>query len=740
MDRTTRTTSQASELIISFVVLMIVFMYTYALLIAVPYAGFLINPTTGKVDFVFIEGPSDLQAGDTIERIGDVTMDEFKADRRLILFDGLKKGDAVEIAIRRNEERTTISWVLPGFNQNEFATRLFNSWILAYVFWGTGFATQLSIRPRDLRRRLFISANFLIALFLVSGNLSFSHLWESSTLLHIVSWLMMPVFLHLHWVLPRPIRNISNSFWAFLYGVAGLLAAGEALHFLGRNTYVLGFAIAIAGSFLLLFAHLPGQKNERATIGLLLLSILFSFSFSIAVAVALAFGLAVNLGWFTVFSMPFMPLAYFYLIYRRQLGGMETRVNRFISIYAFLILLTIGLFAVSILLVRFQPSQEAWFLTVIGLAIAASILTAVFLPRFRSFVDQKIFGIKLPYLRLPETYSSRIASSVTLPSLLNLLEQEVFPSLLIRQYAFLQTDGKKLFPLLLKNSPGDSFDFDLLIQDAGRYIPSLPPNENWIRLILPLKLGDNILGFWLLGKRDPDDLYPQAEISILQSLADQTAIALSNSLQSERLRGFYQADIESIEYERKRISRDLHDDVLNQLAAMRNSLDQKTLPPAFLSAYDELKKRLREIINDLRPPMLDQGLAFAINGLVEDLREKNRKVNIVLDIKSGEERIPEKMEEHFFHIIREACENALRHAKSNTVSITGEILPDKVSLSIQDDGQGFDLNSDLNTLIANRHFGLANMKERAHIIGADIDFYSELQKGMNIRVSWFRKQ
>lgn len=738
MDRDTRDPHQTQELIISFIVLVIVLMYTYALLIAVPYPGFLINPTTGKVDFVFIAGQSHIQTGDTIEQIGDMTMDQFKADRRLVLFDGVKKGDTIEIVIRRNGERTTVPWVMPGFNQNEFAIRLFNSWILAYVFWSAGFATQLSIRPRDLRRRLFISANFLIALFLVSGNLSFSHLWESSTVLHIVSWLMMPVFLHLHWVFPRPLRNISNSFWVFLYGLAGLLAAGEAFHFLGRNIYTLGFAIAIVGSFLLLFAHLPGQKNERPTIGLLLLSILFSFSFSIAVAVALAFGLALDLGWLTVFSMPFMPLAYFYLIYRRQLGGMETRVNRLISIYAFLILVAIGLFTISILLVRSQPSQETWFFMVIGLAVITSLLTAVFLPRFRAFVDQKIFGIKLPYQRLTETYSSRIASSVTLPGLLHLLEGEVFPSLLIRQYAFLQSDGKKLLPLLLKNSPGDLFDFDFLTQNAGHYIPNLPPNEDWVRLILPLKLGDNILGFWLLGKRDPDDLYPQAEIPILQSLADQTAIALSYSIQSERLRNFYQADIESIEHERTRISRDLHDDVLNQLAAMRNSLDQKTLPPSFLSAYDDLKKRLREIITDLRPPMLDQGLVFAIKELVDDLREKNGNVNITLDLRSGEERIPEKMEEHFFHIIHEACENALRHANPRTLSISGEILPKRVDLTIRDDGQGFDMNGELNSLIASHHFGLANMKERAHIIGANIDFYSEPQKGMNIRVLWSR--
>jgi len=57
----------------------------------------------------------------------------------------------------------------------------------------------------------------------------------------------------------------------------------------------------------------------------------------------------------------------------------------------------------------------------------------------------------------------------------------------------------------------------------------------WVRLMLPLKVGEDVLGFWLFGRRDPDDFYSQEELPILKSLADQAAIALSNILQTERL-------------------------------------------------------------------------------------------------------------------------------------------------------------------------------------------------------------
>lgn len=731
MEKALHDHGHALELPASLVALLVIVLYTYGIFAVAPYAGYYFNPSNGRVQTIFTDDVSLLKVGDVIEQIGNITLQQFKGDRRLVLFSGNEKGDVIDTIVVRDGKQLTIQWVFPGYTSHEFTSRFFNSWMLAYVFWLAGFTAQLSIRPRDLRRSLFIAANYLIALFLISGNLSHWHLWESSTLLHIVSWLIMPVFLHLHWIFPRPLRDIPNIFWFFLYGLAFLFAMGEAFHILGRNFYAFGFIIAILGSAILLISHLIFDKEERQTIRLLLLSIVIAFSFSIASAVAVALGVVLNVGWFTVFSMPFMPLAYFYLVYRERLGGMETRVHRFISTYAFLILLGMVFFAVMIYFIRGPLSHEALSFLSSGMVFIASAITAIYLPRFQTFVDQRFLGIKLPYQHLPESYSRRIAVSTSLPSLLTLLEDEVFPSLLIRQYAFLQASENDLTPLLSKNTPDHAFEFDSLTQFS-----ILAPHKDWTRLILPLKVGDKPLGFWLLGKRDPDDHYPQVEIPILQSLADQTAVALSNILQSDQLRSFYQADIESIENERKRISRDLHDDVLNQLAAMRNSLDQKTLPVSFLSAYDDLKKRLREIINDLRPPMLDQGLAYAINELVEDYREKNNEVNIVLNLQSGEERLPEKMEEHFYHIVREACENALRHADARTLTISGVLSSGRVDLSIEDDGKGFDSNGELNALIANRHFGLATMKERAHIIGTNMDIRSRKNEGTVIHITW----
>jgi GAF domain-containing protein len=80
---------------------------------------------------------------------------------------------------------------------------------------------------------------------------------------------------------------------------------------------------------------------------------------------------------------------------------------------------------------------------------------------------------------------------------------------------------------------------------------------DWIRLALPLRLKGQVTGVWLLGQRDPDDHYSQPDIAALRAIADQTAITLVHLLQTDQLRGLYQANIARQETERAQLARDL---------------------------------------------------------------------------------------------------------------------------------------------------------------------------------------
>ena len=154
------------ESLFSLAVLFVLLIFTFGILVAAPYSGFYFTSLNGKIEGVFVDDGALLKMGDIIEQIGDISFAQFKSDRRLVLFQEAIKGEVIPIKVKREETSITVSWVFPGFTLQEFSNRLFNTWILGYAFWLAGFTAQLSIRPRDVRRRLFITANYLVAIFL----------------------------------------------------------------------------------------------------------------------------------------------------------------------------------------------------------------------------------------------------------------------------------------------------------------------------------------------------------------------------------------------------------------------------------------------------------------------------------------------------------------------------------------------------------------------------------------------
>jgi signal transduction histidine kinase len=291
-------------------------------------------------------------------------------------------------------------------------------------------------------------------------------------------------------------------------------------------------------------------------------------------------------------------------------------------------------------------------------------------------------------------------------------------------------------------------DVPYLMTQSGVYrspdVTSRDLSFSWVRLILPLKLGDQLLGFWLLGRRDPDDIYSQLEVPILSSLANLTAIALSNILQTEQLKSMYEANIVRDEEERRRLSRDLHDSILNEMAALLMRDDAPLFSPTFQKAFETLTERLREIVSDLRPSALNLGLKLALEDLAEKLTERNQeRVEVVADIQAeGEWRYPDSVENHLYRIAQEACRNALKYSQAKTITILGRLHQQEIDIRVQDDGIGFgsEVSLKLDQMLAKRHFGLVGMFERAKLIGAEVSIHSMPQQGTKIQVTWKSKE
>ena len=261
----------------------------------------------------------------------------------------------------------------------------------------------------------------------------------------------------------------------------------------------------------------------------------------------------------------------------------------------------------------------------------------------------------------------------------------------------------------------------------------------WVRLVLPLKVGNDVLGLWLLGRRDPDDFYSQRELPMLQSLANQTAITLSNVIQTERLHAAYQDGIKRSEEARKNMALELHDGVLNKMAALMMMLDDRSITLEFQRSYNELTAEVRDMVKDLRPTMLNYGLKLAIEGYTDTLAERSDgKVRFSVDLKAVNDRYSADVEQHVFRILEESTMNALRHAHPTQVTISGKLETELIEINIEDNGSGFNPNEkmDLNALQAGNHFGMSGIFECAELIGAEIKIESEPSKGTRLQIYW----
>ncbi len=197
--------------------------------------------------------------------------------------------------------------------------------------------------------------------------------------------------------------------------------------------------------------------------------------------------------------------------------------------------------------------------------------------------------------------------------------------------------------------------------------------------------------------------------------------------------------INAQETERQNLARDLHDEVLGQLGAMIIHLDDDTPNETVRENYQLLIDLIRDTVQRLRPPMLNFGLHTGLTELVDELTDRvEPETEILLNVPPSDVRFDPEIEMHLFRVIQQACENAVRHSQASEIHIYGEITASVVDLTIRDNGIGFKIEDELDVpgLLTKKHYGLAGMKERAALIGANIFIGAELGAGTKISLYW----
>ena len=195
-----------------------------------------------------------------------------------------------------------------------------------------------------------------------------------------------------------------------------------------------------------------------------------------------------------------------------------------------------------------------------------------------------------------------------------------------------------------------------------------------------------------------------------------------------------------IEKERKRIARDLHDTVSQELFAAHMilsgvsqqalKLDREKMQTQLQSVaaiLETAQKDLRVLLLHLRPVELEE--KSLIEGIQILLKELEDKSDLKVSLKQNVSKLPKKIEEHIFRILQELISNTLRHAQASCLDVYLYQTDVELQLKVVDNGIGFQLGS-----LDDLSYGLRNIKERVEDMAGTIQLLTAPKQGLAVDI------
>lgn len=269
-------------------------------------------------------------------------------------------------------------------------------------------------------------------------------------------------------------------------------------------------------------------------------------------------------------------------------------------------------------------------------------------------------------------------------------------------------------------------------------------------LSIPLVARDRLLGVMNVATKDERGFSPEA-ISLVTSVSDQIAVALENAQlyealqRKEQARGELLRKIMSVqEEERKRIARELHDEVSQSLtgSAFRAEAVLSRLPEGaeeIQGSLEEIRdlairtmEEIHRVVYSLRPSLLDDlGLVAAVQWLADHYLEE-AGIKVLFETVGSERSLSAEAEITLFRITQEAITNIVKHSGAESVSIAVEFHANSAAVHIEDDGHGFSVEEVTSSLETDRGLGLLGMKERAELLDGYLRIEAQHERGTKV--------
>jgi len=260
--------------------------------------------------------------------------------------------------------------------------------------------------------------------------------------------------------------------------------------------------------------------------------------------------------------------------------------------------------------------------------------------------------------------------------------------------------------------------------EAEDFFPALGGHGKWLRFTAsPIKnRGGEIIG----------------AIETLQDVTEERQL-------EENMRYYVQLITRAQEAERKRIARELHDEVAPSLLLLTQRLDaiasstKPKLTKPHKEKIEDLRNHtiealesLRRCAQDLRPRILDDlGLIAALEWMTEEL-VKNYGIDARVEVEGAERTLPTEVQLLLFRIAQEALSNIRKHAGASMAVVKLEFGDDSINMTVSDNGRGFELPPRVEDLASTGKLGIIGMCERARLLRGNLEVKSELGKGTHV--------
>ena len=263
----------------------------------------------------------------------------------------------------------------------------------------------------------------------------------------------------------------------------------------------------------------------------------------------------------------------------------------------------------------------------------------------------------------------------------------------------------------------------------GAYIPLAETGFLGIAIVMSLQMANAVI--------KTEGALAASEKNLEGMVAERTA-----ELENVQAQLIDQAQETAVIAERRRIARDLHDEVTQTIYSA--SLIAQVLPQVWERSPEEGRRNLnklrqlvrgalaemRTLLFELRPSALENADLEALLPQLADAFTGRTRIPVEVTV-DGSHQVPAEVKTAFYRIAQEALNNISKHAYPTEVRLTCEKRMNTASLSIVDNGRGFDLAT-----TPLERMGMTNMQERAAAIRAHIELISEPGSGTQVTVKW----